>query len=99
MKWDEWWQEASANAYGALAFYPLLSMFIQFEKVIKGESDASMQIALIYLFIWIMTITGKIWYKLYLRTSKTKLWDKLDPYGAKSIDQKHPYDIRGLGRE
>ena len=56
----DWWKEATANAYGALAFYPMLTMFLEFDKVLKGSPDASMRITIIYLLIWVLVIAGKI---------------------------------------
>lgn len=56
----EWWDAAKDNAFNALAFYPMLTMFLEFDKLIKGNPDASLRITLIYLVLWIMIIAGKI---------------------------------------
>ncbi len=56
----EWFDEAKGNAYNALAFYPLLTMFLEFDKLIKGNPDASLKITLIYFIIWVGIVTGKV---------------------------------------
>ncbi len=57
---SEWFKEAKLNAYGALAFYPLLTMFLEFDKLIKGNPDASLKVTLTYFVIWLGVITGKV---------------------------------------
>ncbi len=78
----KWWQEAKGSAYGALSFYPMLQMFLELDKVLKGIPDASPRITIIYLLIWVLVISGKIKHGEILAKSKTKEWDKLDPYGS-----------------
>lgn len=56
----EWWKEASGNLYNSLAFFPILTVFLELDKIIKGSSDASIRTAMIYFIIWILVITGKV---------------------------------------
>lgn len=73
----EWWKEASSNAYGALAFYPLLTMFLELDKVIKGLPDASLRTTIIYLLIWVLIISGKIQRKDLITRKREKEWNKV----------------------
>lgn len=57
---DSWWKEATGNLYGALSFYPLLTAFLEMDKVIKGSGDANIRAMSIYFIIWIAIITGKV---------------------------------------
>jgi hypothetical protein len=56
----DWWKEATGNLYGALSFYPLLTVFLELDKIIKGSADANIRAMLIYLIIWVLIITGKV---------------------------------------
>jgi len=56
----DWWKEASVNLYGALSFYPILMVFLELDKVIKGSDMADPKSIAIYALIWIAVITGKI---------------------------------------
>ncbi len=56
----EWFDEAKGNAYNALAFYPLLTMFLEFDKLLKGNPDASLKVTLVYFAIWLGVISGKV---------------------------------------
>ena len=80
----EWWAEAKGNAYNALAFYPMLTMFLEFDKVLKGLPDASLRTTVIYLLIWVLVITGKIEHKQIIQRAKNKGWQNLsgNPYGG-----------------
>lgn len=81
---SEWWSEAKSNAYGALAFYPMLTMFLELDKVIKGTADASLRTVIIYLLIWVMVIAGKIEHKDIIKRKADKSWQNLSG---------NPYDI------
>lgn len=56
----DWWKEATGNIYGALSFYPLLTAFLEMDKVIKQSGDADVRAMGIYFLIWLGIITGKI---------------------------------------
>lgn len=56
----EWWKEASGNFYGAISFYPLLTAFLEMDKVIKGTGDANVRTMAIYFLIWVLIISGKV---------------------------------------
>ncbi len=55
-----WWDEAAKNLYGALSFYPLLSAFLEFDKIIKGSGDANVRAMIIYFLVWVLIISGKV---------------------------------------
>jgi uncharacterized protein (UPF0335 family) len=55
----EWYDEAKMHGYNALAFYPLLNMFMEIDKLIKGQ-DYSMRILIVYFVLWVGVIAGKI---------------------------------------
>jgi len=57
---SDWWKEATSNLYGALSFYPLLTTFLELDKVIKSSGDANIQAMIIYFIIWVAVITGKV---------------------------------------
>lgn len=78
----EWWDAAKDNAFSALAFYPMLTMFLEFDKLIKGNPDASIRITLIYLVIWIMIIAGKISLKHLASKRKEYEWQHLSDGGG-----------------
>jgi len=56
----DWWTEATGNLYGALSFYPLLTAFLEMDKVIKSSGDADVRSMSIYFLIWVAIISGKI---------------------------------------
>jgi hypothetical protein len=56
----DWWNEAAKNMYGALSFYPLLTAFLEFDKIIKGTGDANIRSMVIYFLVWILIISGKV---------------------------------------
>jgi hypothetical protein len=56
----DWWSEATKNLYGALSFYPLLTAFLEFDKIIKGSGDANIRVMVIYFLIWVLIISGKV---------------------------------------
>lgn len=56
----DWWKEASTNFYGAISFYPLLTAFLEMDKVIKGTGDANVRAMAIYFLIWVLIISGKV---------------------------------------
>jgi hypothetical protein len=55
-----WWKEAATNMYGALSFYPLLTAFLEFDKIIKNSGEANVRAMVIYFLIWVLIITGKV---------------------------------------
>jgi hypothetical protein len=55
-----WWKEASTNMYGALAFYPLLTVFLELDKIVKGTEGASVKVAMVYFVIWLLIVSGKV---------------------------------------
>jgi ABC-type antimicrobial peptide transport system permease subunit len=55
-----WWDEATKNLYGALSFYPLLTAFLEFDKIIKGSGDANVRAMIIYFLVWVLIISGKV---------------------------------------
>lgn len=57
---SNWWNEATSNIYGALSFYPLLTAFLEMDKVIKQTGDADVRAMSIYFIVWIAIITGKV---------------------------------------
>lgn len=87
----EWWKEASSNAYNALAFYPLLTMFLELDKVIKGLPDASLRVTIIYLLIWVLIISGKIQRKDMIQRKREKEWNKVGSAYKDSEDYNKAY--------
>lgn len=59
-KLGDWWKEASGNMYGALSFYPLLTVFLELDKIIKDQPGANIKAMIIYFLIWILIVTGKV---------------------------------------
>ena len=56
---SDWWQEAKGNLYGALSFLPILNVFMEIDKLIKGN-DYSSKAIIIYFVLWASILTGKI---------------------------------------
>ncbi len=56
----DWWKEASGSLYGALSFYPLLTTFLELDKVVKGAGDANIRSMSIYFIIWVLVVSGKV---------------------------------------
>jgi hypothetical protein len=56
----DWWKEAAGNFYGAMSFYPLLTVFLELDKVVKGADNANVRAVIIYSIIWLLVITGKV---------------------------------------
>ena len=74
---SDWFKELKTNGYNALSFYPLLTMFLEFDKLIKGNPDASMRTTVIYFIIWLLVITGKVVSGKYSQKAK------IDALGSK----------------
>ena len=55
-----WWGEAKSNFYGAVSFYPLLTAFIELDKLVKGSGDANAKYVLSYALLWAFIVSGKI---------------------------------------
>lgn len=56
----DWWKEASGNMYGALSFYPLLTAFLELDKVVKGVDGMNVKAVIVYFLMWILIVTGKV---------------------------------------
>lgn len=56
----DWWKEASSSLYGALSFYPLLTAFLELDKVLKGTGDANIRVLVVYFLIWVLVVSGKV---------------------------------------
>ena len=56
----DWWKEASGNMYGALSFYPLLTAFLELDKVVKGAEGMDVKATMVYFLMWILIVTGKV---------------------------------------
>jgi len=56
----DWWAEAKTSMYGALSFYPLLTVFLELDKVIKGSGDANVRAMMIYFIVWVLIVSGKV---------------------------------------
>jgi hypothetical protein len=73
----EWWDEAKGNFYGAVSFYPLLTAFIELDKVIKDQGGADMKYVAIYALIWAAIVSGKVLSNQY----KKKKGQEVDDVG------------------
>lgn len=81
----DWWKEATGNLYGALSFYPLLTAFLEMDKVIKQSGDADVRAMSIYFLIWVGIITGKIVSgKLVSKNAKVSEEPKEDKHKVKA---------------
>jgi hypothetical protein len=68
----EWWDEAKGNFYGAVSFYPLLTAFLELDKVIKGQGGADMKYVAIYALIWASIVSGKVLSNQYKKKKADK---------------------------
>lgn len=60
-----WWDVVKAEAFPTLAFYPALTVWLEIDKLIKGNS-ADMRTIIVYSVFWILLISGKYikgWHK------------------------------------
>ena len=75
----DWWHEASVSMYGALSFYPLLTVFLELDKIIKGSGDANIRSMMIYFIIWVLIVSGKVVSGIIANKSKEspESWDKM----------------------
>lgn len=90
-----WWSEATGNLYGALSFYPLLTAFLEMDKVIKQSGDADVRAMSIYFIIWIAIITGKVVNgKLVSKNKKGAESDYKDENQHKVKASLHPAQMR-----
>ncbi|MCK5016107.1 MAG: hypothetical protein KAS32_03465 [Candidatus Peribacteraceae bacterium] len=55
-----WWKEIGNNMYAAVSFYPILMVFLELDKVIKGLDGASTRAVIIYGLMWLLIVTGKV---------------------------------------
>jgi len=77
---SDWWKEAKGNLYGAFSFLPVLQAFLEFDKLIKGKSNTSLKVTVIYFILWIGIITGKV------MKDKMGRQAKMDTFNAASDD-------------
>jgi len=75
----DWWSEAAKNLYGALSFYPLLTAFLEFDKIIKGSGEANIRSMVIYFIIWVLIISGKVLSGMISAPGEKDTKDKVNP--------------------
>lgn len=56
--WAHFWEVIKGEAFPSLAFYPMLQVFMEIDKLIKG-TDASFKIIVVYSVLWFFLISGK----------------------------------------
>lgn len=66
-----WWDLVKGEAFPALSFYPALQVWLDIDKLIKGQ-DFNFRATVVYAMIWILLVSGK-YIKGYLD------WKKQNP--------------------
>ena len=66
-----WWEKIKGEAFPSLAFYPMLQVFFEIDKIIKGM-DYNGRIILVYGIMWVFLISGKY-------VTEWNIWRKLNP--------------------
>jgi len=56
--WAHFWDTIKSEAFPSLAFYPMLTVFLEIDKIIKG-SDANFKIIAVYSILWLFLVSGK----------------------------------------
>ena len=69
----DWAKEAGSNLYNALAFYPLLTAFIELDKLVKGVGGADLKYVITYALIWVAIITGKVLKDQIIKKKETSI--------------------------
>lgn len=68
---DHWWQVVKDEGFPTLAFYPMLSIWLEIDKLFQGQ-DMNMKKTTIYALFWVLLISGK-----YIKGWNT--WKKQNP--------------------
>lgn len=53
-----WWEVVKTEAFPTLAFYPALTVWLEIDKLFKGQ-DMDMTRTVVYALFWILLISGK----------------------------------------
>ena len=94
-----YWKYIKSEAFPALAFYPVLNVFMELDKLVKG-SDANIKIMIFYSAMWIMLSSGKfitLWKKWKNDNPKQfkKEGSKKNPFSLKKSKNVEDFTFEG----
>lgn len=55
---SHWWKIVSTEGFGALSFYPALNVWLEIDKLLRGQ-DINMRVVVVYSLLWVLLISGK----------------------------------------
>ncbi len=56
--WKHYWDLIKGEAFPALSFYPALTVWLEIDKLIRGN-DANTRVIIVYGLLWLLLISGK----------------------------------------
>jgi len=56
--WKHYWDLIKGEAFPALSFYPALTVWLEIDKLIRGN-DANARVIVVYGLLWLLLISGK----------------------------------------
>jgi len=54
-----YWELIKGNAFPSLAFYPLLQVFLEIDKLIKSTGEVNIKAIVVYGLFWVFLVSGK----------------------------------------
>lgn len=86
---SHYWQLIKQEGFPSLAFYPILQVWFEIDKLLKDTGDANLKVIVAYGLLWAFLISGKH-IKGWLD------WRKINPEEfEKEGGKKHPFAIKG----
>jgi len=56
--WKHYWDLIKGEAFPALSFYPALTVWLELDKLLRGN-DANTRVIVVYGLLWLLLISGK----------------------------------------
>lgn len=56
--WAHYWDLIKGEAFPALSFYPALTVWLEIDKLLRGN-DANTRVIVVYGLLWLLLISGK----------------------------------------
>ena len=56
---SHYWKLIKDEGFPVLAFYPMLSVWMEIDKLLKGTGEGNLKVIIVYGLFWIFLVTGK----------------------------------------
>jgi len=54
-----YWKLIKDEGFPVLAFYPMLSVWMEIDKLLKGTGEGNLKVIIVYGLFWVFLVTGK----------------------------------------